>query len=52
MDITKKTTLKVSLEQVEKLAEFIRRNGKPQSLEVLTRRYIDLLKEKEGASNR
>ncbi|HEX2915885.1 MAG TPA: hypothetical protein VH186_34305 [Chloroflexia bacterium] len=50
MDTTKNTSLKVSHEQLEKLVEFIRRNGRPQSLEALTRRYIELLK--EGAASR
>lgn len=52
MDTTKKTTLNVSSEQLERLVDFIRRNGRPQSLESLTRRYIELLKEQEGAGNR
>ncbi len=30
---------------LEKLVEFVRRSGRPQTLEALTRRYIDLLKE-------
>jgi hypothetical protein len=31
--------------ELEKLAEFIRRSGKPQTLQALTRRYIEILKE-------
>ena len=45
MDTTLKTTLKVTPEQLERLVEFIRRSGRPQTLEALTRRYIELLKE-------
>lgn len=52
MDTTKKTALKVSPEQLEKLVDFIRRSGRPQSLESLTRRYIELVKEKEGSGSR
>ena len=52
MDTTKKTTLQVNAAQLEKLVEFIRRSGRPQSLESLTRRYVEILKEQEGASNR
>ena len=51
MDTTKKTTLKVTPEQLEKLVEFVRRSGRPQTLEALTKRYIDLVKEKEGVSS-
>lgn len=35
----------ITPEQLEKLVEFIRRNGRPQSLEALSRRYIELLRE-------
>ncbi len=52
MDTTKKTSLKVSPEHLEKLVEFVRRSGRPQTLEALTRRYIELVKEKEGAGSR
>ncbi len=37
--------LKLGPEQLDRLAEFIRRSGKPQTIEALTRRFIDLLKE-------
>jgi hypothetical protein len=37
--------VKIGPEQLEKLIEFVRRSGKPQTLETLTRRYIELLKE-------
>lgn len=46
MDTTKNTNLKVSLEQIEKLADFIRKSGRPQTLEQLTKRYIEIVKEK------
>ncbi len=36
---------KIGPEQLERLVEFIRRSGKPQNLEALTRRYIEILKE-------
>ncbi len=52
MKTNKPTTLKVSPEQLEKLVEFVRRSGRPQTLEALTRRYIDILKEKQAGSNR
>ena len=45
MDTTKPTTLKVTPEQLERLVEFVRRSGRPQTLEALTRRYMELLKE-------
>jgi len=37
--------IKAGPEQLEKLIEFMRRNGRPQTLEALTRRYIEILKE-------
>lgn len=52
MDTTKATTLKVTPEQLEKLVEFVRRSGRPQTLEALTKRYVELVKEKEGVSSR
>jgi Holliday junction resolvase len=52
MDTTKNTTLKLTPEQLEKMVEFVRRSGRPQTLEALTKRYIELLKEKEGLSSR
>jgi Holliday junction resolvase len=52
MDTTKATILKVTPEQLEKLVEFVRRSGRPQTLEALTKRYIELVKEKEGVSSR
>ncbi len=45
MDTTKTTTLKVTPEQLERLVEFVRRSGRPQTLETLSRRYLELLKE-------
>ena len=45
MDTTQKTTLKVTPEHLERLVEFIRRSGRPQTLEALTRRYIELLRD-------
>jgi len=52
MDTTKNTTLKLTPEQLEKLVEFVRRSGRPQTLEALTKRYVELLKEKEGLNSR
>jgi Holliday junction resolvase len=46
MDTSKETKLKVSAEQLEKLVESLRKSGRPQTLEQLTRRYIELLKDK------
>lgn len=46
MDTTKKTNLKVTADQLEKLVDFIRKSGRPQSLEQLTKRYIEIVKEK------
>ncbi len=52
MDTTKKSNLTVTPEQLEKLVDFVRRSGRPQSVEAITRRYIELLKEKQVAANR
>lgn len=52
MDTTKKTTLKVAPEQLEKLADMLRRTGRPATLEALTRRYVELVKEKEANSQK
>lgn len=41
-------TLKVEPAQLDKLYDLMRRTNKPQSLDVLTRRYIELLKEAAG----
>ncbi len=48
MDTTKKTSVKVSAEQLEKLVEYIRRSGRPQTLETLTRRYVEILRDNAG----
>lgn len=37
--------VKIGPAELEKLVEFVRRSGKPQSLQALTRRYIEILKE-------
>lgn len=37
--------LVIGPEHLDKLAEYIRRTGKPQSIEALTRRLFDILKE-------
>lgn len=52
MDTTKKVTLKVTSQQLEDIIKFIRQSGRPHSLEALTKRYIDLLKEKEGITTK
>lgn len=39
-----------SPEQLEKLVEWLRRSGRPQSLDTLVRRYIEILKETTPAN--
>jgi hypothetical protein len=39
---------KVNPAHLERLADWMRRNNRPQSLKALTRRYIELLKEAAG----
>lgn len=43
------TTLTPSTEQLEKLADWLRRSGRPQALDMLVRRYIEFLKEATAA---
>ncbi len=43
------STLTPTAEQLEKLAEWLRRSGRPQSADTLLRRYIEILKETNNA---
>ncbi len=43
------TKIKVDSAQLDKLVEWMRRSGRPQSMKALTKRYIELLKEAAGA---
>ncbi len=42
------TKLTVETAQVDKLVEWLRRTGRPQSIKNVTKRYIELLKEAAG----
>ena len=42
-------TLAPTADQLEKLAEWLRRSGRPQSFDSLVRRYIEILKETTNA---
>ena len=49
MKMNENSTLTPTAEQLEKLAEWLRRSGRPQSADTLLRRYIEILKETNNA---
>ena len=42
------TKIRVEPAHLDKLAEWVRRNGRPHTLKALTRRYIEIIKESAG----
>jgi hypothetical protein len=42
-------SIKIPPDQLEKLVEFIRRSGKPQTMQAIMRHYIEFLKDSKQA---
>lgn len=41
-------TVNISMRDMERLIDWMRRTGRPQTIESLTRRYLEMLREERG----
>ncbi len=46
------TDISISMRDMERLIDWMRRSGKPQTVESLTRRYIEVLREERGIKSK
>ena len=46
------STINLTMRDMERLIDWMRRTGRPQTIESLTRRYLEMLREERGIKNK